>query len=107
MNNFFDISKKIPNTPLRFIVLLMVVASGCIGFRFLMETGLLDTIWGKALFLAILLIIFLILFTVEHKYLLRKTELNLTKEELNFYLKVNYLITFLVFIIFAFILFLF
>ena len=63
---------------------------------------------GKAWsFLITLLLIFLILFAVERKYLLRKTELLLTKEELHFYLKVNCLITFLVFIAFVFILFLF
>ena len=105
--NVLNISKKIPNSPLRIIVLLIMVAGGSIGFRLLMEYGLLVTIWGKALFLITLLIIFLILFAIERKYLLRKTELTLTKEEVNFYLKVNYLITFLVFITFAFILFLF
>lgn len=105
--NILNISKKIPNTPLRIIVLLIVVASGSIGFRLLMENGLLDTVWGKALFLTTLLIIFLILFAVERKYLLRKTKPTLTKEELKFYLKVNYLITFLIFITFALLLFLF
>lgn len=104
--NILEISKKIPNTPLRIIVILIIVASGSIGFCLLMENGLLDTICGKSLFLITMLIIFLILFAVERKCLLRKTELTLTKEELNFYLKVNYLISFLVFITFALILFL-
>ena len=103
--NILNISKKIPNSPLRIILFLIMVAGGSIGFRLLMEHGLLVTIWGKALFLIILLMIFLI--AVERKYLLRKTAMTLTKEELDFYLKVNFLITFLVFITFAFILLLF
>lgn len=105
--NIFDISKKIPNTPLQIIVLLIIAASGSVGFRLLAENGLLDTIRGKALFLIILLIVILILFAAERKYLLRKTELPLTKTELNFYLKVNFLIVLLAFIAFALILFLF
>ena len=105
--NILNISKKIPNSPLRIILFLIMVAGGSIGFRLLMEHGLLVTIWGKALFLIILLMIFLILFAVERKYLLRKTAMTLTKEELDFYLKVNFLITFLVFITFAFLLLLF
>ena len=71
--NILNISKKIPNSPLRIILFLIMVAGGSIGFRLLMEHGLLVTIWGKALFLIILLMIFLILFAVERKYLLRKT----------------------------------
>lgn len=105
--NILNISKKIPNSPLRTIVLFIMVAGGSIGFRLLMEHGLIVTIWSKALLLITLLIIFLILFAVERKYLLRKTALALTKEELDFYLRVNFLITILVFITFAFILLLF
>ena len=107
MNIFFDISKKIPENPLRNIILLIVVAGGGIGFRLLMEEGVLDAAWSKALFLAILLIVFLILFMVEHKNLSGKTGLGLTKKELGLYLRVNYLITCLAFVIFTLILFLF
>ena len=107
MNIFFDISKKIPENPLRNIILLIVVAGGGIGFRLLMEEGVLDAAWSKALFLAILLIVFLILFMVEHKNLSGKTGPGFTKKELGVYLRVNYLITCLAFVIFTLILFLF
>ena len=72
-----------------------------------MEEGVLDAAWSKALFLAVLLIVFLILFMVEYKHLSGKTALGLTKRELGLYLRVNYLITCLAFVIFTLILFLF
>ena len=76
-----------PNSLFRTIVLFIMVAGGSIGFRLLMEHGLIVTLWSKELLLIILLIIFLILFVVERKYLLRKTALALTKEELDFIVK--------------------
>lgn len=62
MNSFFDISRRIPKNPLQTIILLIIVAGGGIGFRLLMEEGVLDVAWSKALFLVVLLIVFLILF---------------------------------------------
>ena len=107
MNSFFDISRRIPKNPLRNIVLLVIVAGGGIGFRLLMEEGVLDAAWSKALFLVFLLVVFLILFMVEHKNLSGKTGPGFTKKELGVYLRVNYLITCLAFVIFTLILFLF
>ena len=107
MNSFFDISRRIPKNPLQNIILLIVVAGGGIGFRLLMEEGVLDAAWSKVLFLVVLLIVFLILFMVEHKNLSGKTGLGLTKKELGLYLRVNYLITCLAFVIFTLLLFLF
>ena len=107
MNSFFDISRRIPKNPLQNIILLIIVAGGGIGFRILMEEGVLDAAWSKVLFLVVLLIVFLILFMVEHKNLSGKTGPGFTKKELGVYLRVNYLITCLAFVIFTLILFLF
>ena len=54
MNSFFDISRRIPKNPLRNIVLLVIVAGGGIGFRLLMEEGVLDAAWSRVLFLVVL-----------------------------------------------------
>lgn len=104
MNYYFNISKKIPNSPLRIFILLIAVASGCISFRYLIETNRLDTIQNKSLFLIALSITFWGLLIIENKVL--KKKMSLAKKELHFYLKVNALITFLALIIFAFVLFL-
>lgn len=106
MNDFFRISRKIPRSPLRSIVIVFAVVIGAICFRLLMDNGLLDAAKNRVLFLAVILAVLLIVCAAEYGYL-KKMKQSLTKEELTLYLKVNYIIIFLIFIVFALILFIF
>ena len=107
MKKFFKIAQKIPQNFLQIIFLLAFVMAGSIGFQVLIKKQLLETTLNKFLLLTIVLIVVVLLFAIEKKYLLTKVSDNLTKEEVEFYLKANYLIVAIVFLFFAFLLFFF